>query len=296
MSDTAEHTDREGPSSESGSVLLCFDGSDHAAEAIRRAALLLRTRSAVVVHVTREVSGTAVAQTGRELARAAGFNPVSVVESPHPNPEEAILSEAHRLGAAVIAVGSRGRSAASSSILGSVSTAIVHHTDLPVLVVRSGAAISGEAAVAPVVICYDGSDVSKHAILAVGDLLAEPNAVIASFIEQVDDVVVLRSKLPWSLGPELEDRLAQVDRMEVMGPRERAEQGAELAGTAGLAPRPQPVGGAGPAWARLLETAAGEDAACVVVGHRPSAKQLGSTAYGLIHHADRPVLVVPASS
>jgi nucleotide-binding universal stress UspA family protein len=296
MSDPAERgIGKELSSSEAGPVLLCFDGSDHAAEAVRRAARLLRTRSAIVVHVTRERSGEAVAETGRELAVAAGFDPVSVVVSPHPHHQEAILTEARRVRASVIAVGSRGRSAAEASLLGSVSSAIVHHADLPVLVVRPGAASSDEAPVTPVQICYDGSDASRYAILAAGELVGERDAVIASFIEQVDDVVVLRSKLPWSLGEELEDRLAQVDRMEATGPLQRAEEGVELARNAGFAPQPQPVSGEGPAWARLLEAAAATDAACIVVGHRPTAERLGSTTYGLVHHAERPVLVVPAA-
>jgi hypothetical protein len=44
---------------------------------------------------------------------------------------------------------------------------------------------------------------------------------------------------------------------------------------------------------RLLRAAASEEAACIVVGHRPSVKALGSTALGLVDHADRSVLVAP---
>jgi hypothetical protein len=39
-----------------------------------------------------------------------------------------------------------------------------------------------------------------------------------------------------------------------------------------------------------------EGAACIVVGHRKSATPLDSTAYSLVEHADRPVLVVPATA
>ena len=46
---------------------------------------------------------------------------------------------------------------------------------------------------------------------------------------------------------------------------------------------------------RLLRAAADEEAACIVVGHRPSVKALGSTAHGLVDHADRSVLVAPGT-
>ena len=49
---------------------------------------------------------------------------------------------------------------------------------------------------------------------------------------------------------------------------------------------------------KLTEAAAAESASCIVVGHRRSARgvsRLDSTAYGLVNHADRPVLVVPAT-
>jgi nucleotide-binding universal stress UspA family protein len=52
------------------------------------------------------------------------------------------------------------------------------------------------------------------------------------------------------------------------------------------------------AWVRLTEAAAAESASCIVVGHRRSGRGvscLDSTAYGLVNHADRPVLVVPAT-
>ena len=45
-------------------------------------------------------------------------------------------SAADAVDATVIVVGSRGRSTLAASVLGSVSTGILHHTKRPVLVVR----------------------------------------------------------------------------------------------------------------------------------------------------------------
>ena len=74
---------------------------------------------------------------------------------------------------------------------------------------------------------------------------------------------------------------------------ELTAEGAFEAAAAGLAAHQVPLQGQGPAWARLLDASVRQAASCIVVGHRQPTMHLGSTAYGLVHHADRPVLVVP---
>ena len=61
-------------------VLLCYDGSDHAEEAIRSAGALMGDRPAIVLHVTGRRRPNTVAEDGRRLALGAGFDPVSVVD------------------------------------------------------------------------------------------------------------------------------------------------------------------------------------------------------------------------
>ena len=51
-------------------------------------------------------------------------------------PGEVILHEAERLGADLIVIGSHGQGALLDMILGSVSLYVVHHSHLPVCVVR----------------------------------------------------------------------------------------------------------------------------------------------------------------
>jgi nucleotide-binding universal stress UspA family protein len=55
------------------------------------------------------------------------------------NPAEAILGAARALDAELIVIGSRGRGSVAGSLLGSVSTEVVHRADRPVLVARGHA-------------------------------------------------------------------------------------------------------------------------------------------------------------
>jgi nucleotide-binding universal stress UspA family protein len=148
-----------------GPALFAYDGSSHARAAIEKGATLLRPGPAVVAtawtpfkdmapaallalpgNIVRDSvddldsanreTAEELAAEGAELARAAGFDaePRAV---PSPRPFFATLLEtAEKLDASVIVVGSRGRSALAATVLGSVSTGVLHHTERPVLVLR----------------------------------------------------------------------------------------------------------------------------------------------------------------
>lgn len=147
-------------------ILFAFDGSDHARAAIERAGALLQPGPAVVVTVwstlwqaapsallalpggvvseavtdidstTRETAEQ-IAAEGARLAAAAGFD-----SKPHvTRVDGAFFAElvrcADELDVTAIVMGSRGRSAVAATILGSVSTGVLHHTSRPVLVVQA---------------------------------------------------------------------------------------------------------------------------------------------------------------
>ncbi len=143
-------------------VLIAYDGSQHARDAIAHAGDTLRPGPAVVatawtsfadaaphallrdavrpvvedLDVAGREEAEALAAEGAELARAAGFDaePRAVRAS---GPFFAALIEAaDELDAQVIVAGSRGRSSVAAAVLGSVSTGLLHHTHRPVLVVR----------------------------------------------------------------------------------------------------------------------------------------------------------------
>lgn len=149
-------------------LLLCFDGSDDAASAIRRAAGLFAPRPAVVLvvweamatwapydpatllsapldrlashalgidEVVEQLAGEQL-KRGVELARAAGLSADGRLVKG--SPWHVICEVARELDAEAIVVGARGLSRVKSMLLGSVSSAVVTHAKRPVLVVPHG--------------------------------------------------------------------------------------------------------------------------------------------------------------
>jgi nucleotide-binding universal stress UspA family protein len=143
-------------------VVICYDGSDNAKHAIARAAALVRSGPAIVLHVWQPLAviitrggfgalagramlpddeseerreAEAMAAEGRELARDAGFD----VEARHlrtvGSTPQAIIDAAHELGASMLVMGSRGLGGLRSALLGSVSHELVMRSHMPVLVV-----------------------------------------------------------------------------------------------------------------------------------------------------------------
>lgn len=71
-------------------------------------------------------------------------------------PASEIVDEARRVGADLIVVGSRGRGAIASTILGSVAAEVIDHAPCPVLVARAPRVTS-------IVLAHDGSDGARQA-------------------------------------------------------------------------------------------------------------------------------------
>jgi nucleotide-binding universal stress UspA family protein len=143
-----------------GPVLIAYDGSDHAKSAIDQAAALLRPgMDAVVLTVSpplrtvgffgvaalptipQEILDAAlddarrVAGEGVELATAAGFNAEPLVDEGEPVWDR-IVEIAGERAAAVVVIGSHGRSGLSYAAMGSVATSVAHHIKRPVLITR----------------------------------------------------------------------------------------------------------------------------------------------------------------
>jgi nucleotide-binding universal stress UspA family protein len=301
-------------------VLIAYDGSGGAGDAIRAAARLLPGARASVllvddVHAAQEHAAlariavpddtlaaaarahehTAItrarqrAEHGRRLAELAGM-PATAEMWPGHSPWREIVQAAHELAADVIVTGSRGRSAFSRALLGSTSSAILHHADRPVLVVPPG----GGDLDGPAVIAYDGSDGARDAITAAARLMPHRAALVvhawASPLRRSFAGEELAMPLPDGneITHDLSDALAT-------GSREIAEEGAAFAREAGLDATPLAVEAAAGAWRELVAAARSHDAAVLVAGSRGrgavGSTVLGSVSSALAHNAELPVLV-----
>jgi nucleotide-binding universal stress UspA family protein len=157
----------------SAPLLLAYDGSDLSRHAIEQAAAILPGTRTVVLHVyelgaplvptpvgaamavTADVApevderaaeaardrAEKIAREGAGLAETAGLTATSetAIARGTAGIADVIVARAASAGAALIVLGSHGRSAIGAALLGSVSTAVLHRSTVPVLVVPAGA-------------------------------------------------------------------------------------------------------------------------------------------------------------
>jgi nucleotide-binding universal stress UspA family protein len=150
-------------------ILIAYDGSPAARDALARAAALFPGRRAVVATVweaglaalapdpgrlggptvpvdlqaTAEVDAimrrraAGLAEEGAERARAAGLDARAVSTEDDSNVAETLTELAEEHGVEVVVVGSRGHSGLKARLLGSTSESVLHRCRRPVLVVRA---------------------------------------------------------------------------------------------------------------------------------------------------------------
>jgi hypothetical protein len=282
-------------------VLLCYDGSRHAQHAIRRAAALLQPRPAIVLHVRERASSESLAERGADLVRDLAFATVSAIDAEGDRAADAILAQAHQLRAAVIVAGLHevspgphpaplGAPPGPPTPLNGVPGTLLARSDVPVLLVPAGD--QPDTGRGPMFVCYDGSVQARGAIIAAADLLAAREAIVASFLEPVDDVALLRTTLPWPPPARTEGRLARLDRQEADLLSKRTAEGVAIVSSRGITARSLGIEGQEAAWSALMDGAAAAAACCIVVGHR-RATHRSSTAHAFVNHAAGAILVVP---
>lgn len=270
-------------------LLVGFDGSPSAANAITVGAKLLPGRSAGIVHLWAppfldpqlrgrlwplsrnmdefaalvEHEGQAEAERrvadGMALAAAAGWDAEPLVPRTYGDRGFELARLAERHGPEALVVGSRGLGGARA-LLGSTSDSAVHYSPVPVLVVPNPLLVQERQAIAegPVVVGSDGSTGARVAQESARSMFAERS----------------------------------VDVVQVTSADEDADPDATAVRPKGVLQSARAVADA------LAEQARARDAAVLVVGSRGrSARQevlLGSVAKAVLHHAHRPVLVVPS--
>jgi nucleotide-binding universal stress UspA family protein len=277
--------------------LLCFDGTEPAAAAVRAAGPLLAARRAVVTTVWRPSGNTLsedearrLAGEGCELARDAG-----VSAEPRPVPGDhvaaAVVALAREVDAGAVVVGVRPAAARHPRLLGSVSRAIAHGADRPVLVAH------GSADAGPAILGYDGSDAAREAIAAAGELLGGGPALVAH-VWLPPSHALLWNPLIKGPGP-LTEPAEMLDETAAEGAQRLAAEGAEHASGAGFTAEPLTVPVEHGTWRTLLGVARERRSRVIVVGSHgtsPLDIALGTVADRITTHADRPVLMVPGQA
>lgn len=238
-----------------------------------------RTRNAEVDVVTRGL---------RALARAVE-HPSRLVEAKVRvgRPADEILAEASALDAELLVIGSRGRGAIATALLGSVAAEVVDRSPCPVLVAR-------RATVTRLVVADDGSNTAHRAIdvvLSWPFLLRLPIAVVN----------VARVPATWAAVGGIAFDVVVGDPYIAALEHERAESArianaavARLRDAGALA---HAVMREGDAAGEIVDAVADDHADLVVVGSRGHTGLrrlvLGSVARNVLVHAGCSVLVVP---
>ena len=288
-----------------GSIVIGFDGSEIARATLSYVArrtppgdrLVVAHVLAIPVAMLESPYYDRALERSRELGshvldEAKGALPpdthadMRIVEGPS---ARALVDLAREVGADEIAVGSRGFGSFRAAALGSTSHALLHETDRPVLVMprraverelRLGAGAAPGAQSATVVVGYDGSDNARAAL----DYAAKRAEITGGHVLAV---CAFYAPADWLDSPYYQPTLDDY--------QERAR---EI--TRGLEDRPdvETEIALGPPVEMLTRTAQARDAAEIVVGARGLGRfraALGSVSHGLLHEADRPVVMVPAA-
>jgi nucleotide-binding universal stress UspA family protein len=143
----------------------------------------------------------------------------------------------------------------------------------------------------PILIAYDGSEDARAAITSAGELLTPGPALVVT-IWPAAERSVSTSAGPATYAP----IFGEIDELERSNAQASAAEGAALAREVGFDASPVVGRSDRNVWRAILDLAAEHDARAIVVGSRGQGGLtdvlLGSVPGRVVHHADRPVLVV----
>ncbi|MEQ4717768.1 universal stress protein [Nonomuraea sp. B19D2] len=145
-----------------------------------------------------------------------------------------------------------------------------------------------------ILIAYDGSDDAKAAIAFAGKIMPGESAVVLTVWERV---AMTSARASAGLMMPV-DQLGEEDKAIEEAMKELAQKGANLANQAGLDATPRCDVDSLAVWSTIVDVANEIDAKLIVTGTRGlggvRSLLLGSTSDRVLHHAHRPVMVVPA--
>ena len=147
-----------------------------------------------------------------------------------------------------------------------------------------------------ILIAYDGSDDAKSAVQHAGTLLPAHSAVVLTVWEPF---LTMMMRSPAGIGPVAGvPDIEGIDDACRQSAQARAEEGAQLARSAGIDASARVVSRSGSVAEAILHEAADANATAIVLGSRGltgvKSLLLGSVSHGVLQHADRSVLVVPS--
>lgn len=146
-------------------------------------------------------------------------------------------------------------------------------------------------------LCLDGSDAAREAILGASKLLSDQVVLVLSVWQPAAALTGLDP-----IGDTVGDLSGIYREMDEIGERlarQRAEEGTAIASEAGL--QGEPLTARGNPAREILRIADERDASVIVLGARAgglgtvSSIVLGSVSARILHHCARPVLVIPSS-
>ena len=141
----------------------------------------------------------------------------------------------------------------------------------------------------PLLLCYEGSEDAKHAIEHAGRILGGRDALVVT-VWQPTPAVGSSASAGASDGFDFIE-VAAADVGERV-----ARDGVRIAQQAGLHANPVAVEATGPVWKTIVEIADRHDAATIVMGSRGLTGLrpvlVGRVSSAIVHHADRPTLVI----
>lgn len=224
------------------------------------------------------------------VEHAAGLDAEPLVTRPHEPVWEALLGAAR--GADVLVCGSRERNELARAVLGSTSTSLLHHAELPVVVIPHDADTTPEG---PIVVAYDGSPAADRAIDVAGRLLPGREALVVHVYEsQYRESRAVKALAHGEVG----DIVTALDQALTDEAAAITQQGVDRAIAAGLAATGETIEASKGVWRTIVKLIAERGTSLAVTGSRgiggARSVLLGSVSSGLVQHADAPVLVAHA--